>query len=445
MNNHISINKNIVQNYKIENLYNIFRNCSGISTDSRNILKDSIFFALKGENFNGNKFAANAINNGAKYAVIDDDTYYIDNDNYILVDDCLKSLQELAIYHRSKLSCPVIGITGTNGKTTTKELISGTLSTKYRTVSTKGNLNNHIGVPITILSANDTTEMLIVEMGANHIREIEQLCNICNPNYGLITTIGKAHLEGFGNIENIIDTKTALYRHLEKSKGTIFVNADDKILMSHLPASTAICTYGIENHDNTDCVGIIKNNSININFKWTYKDSDDYDVASAMYGKYNIINMLAAVCVGRYFDVNAKDICQFLNSYLPDNNRSQIIQVDTNTVISDAYNANPSSLKTALQAFNDIKVPHKTVILGDMFELGESSIEEHKNIVSILESMELEKVILIGKNFIEANKNFECYNTVEEAKASVNIMDLDNKIILIKGSRGMRLETLLKN
>ncbi|MDR2084756.1 MAG: UDP-N-acetylmuramoyl-tripeptide--D-alanyl-D-alanine ligase [Bacteroidales bacterium] len=448
---------------KIETLYEIFLKYGKVSTDSRSVDKDSIFFALKGTNFNGNKYASEALEKGAAVCIVDEKEYYNTNDSrFILVDDCLKTLQDLAAFHRSKFNFPVIGITGTNGKTTTKELIAGALSLKYKVKATSGNLNNHIGVPLSLLSVNNihNTDFCIIEMGANHVGEIASLCEIAKPNYGIITSIGKAHLEGFGSLENIIKTKLELYNFIDKTKGSLFINLCNEILIKNLPNNTTNIFYKdiskkienlkVQGHEITNsvdifCSGRLDETTMNLSFDWQTKRSEKvFHVEGKMYGRYNFINMLAAACIGNYFDVSGEDITQYLSNFESDNNRSQIIKINSNTIVSDAYNANPSSMEVALDTFNEIKVSNKILILGDMFELGNDTEKEHKKILDKLRSMNVEKVILIGKNFQQLNSEYETYLTVDEAIQNFNIQELENKNILIKGSRGMRLEKLIK-
>lgn len=433
-------------NMTMEFLYDAFCKSGIVCTDSRNIIKNSIFFALKGDSFDGNEFAAAALESGASLAVVDNPDFFIDNGNYALVDNCLDTLQTLANTHRSNFHFPVIGITGTNGKTTTKELISGALAKKFRVTATRGNFNNHIGVPLTLLSVNIAeTDICVVEMGANHPGEIKELCDIADPTAGIITSIGVAHLEGFGSVEEIIRTKTALYRHVEqKSTDGSFETVTFKSLSGN--------TSGWQWLTNTGRHGCVKGNLVKdkvfVEFEWYAEDADKvkselFHLQTQMYGSYNFMNMLAAICVATYFGVAPNDVNNFLRTYTPSNNRSQIKKIASNTVICDAYNANPSSMNVALDTFSAIESPHKMVILGDMFELGENSLEEHRKIVEKLKSMTLERVVLIGKNFSSISTDFEVFETTARAKEAIDITELQNKLILLKGSRGMKLESLL--
>lgn len=346
---------------KINQLHTIYLNSSGICTDTRTLKKDCIFFALTGENFNGNEYASKAIELGASNVVIDDLSYKKD-ERYIVVDNVLKSLQSLASYHRSKLKCPVIGITGTNGKTTTKELMHCVLSSKFRTVCTKGNLNNDIGVPLTILSSPLDTEMLIVEMGANHIREINTLCEMAQIDYGLITNIGKAHLEGFGSYENIIKTKNELYQFIQKKNKKVFVNKKDKLLVELSEKIDRVFYTDFKITNNEDSLA-----SVSINNK---------EVKTKLIGSYNTSNIIAAYTIASYFGVDEKSIVESLQNYTPSNNRSELKITDSkNTLILDAYNANPTSMSLSIDSFLKVKKKSYWLILGDMLELGKSSLE----------------------------------------------------------------------
>lgn len=425
---------------KIEEIYLKFKESNGVSTDSRNIKKNQIFIALNGENFNGNKFAKSAISNGAKYAIIDDKDYFIENKT-ILVNDTLKTIQELANFHRNKFNIPVIGITGTNGKTTTKELINTVLSKKYKTVSTKGNLNNHIGVPLTLLDINDNTEIAIIEMGANHKNEINDLCNIANPNYGLITNIGKAHIEGFGTFENIIKTKTELFKYLENTDGKIIYNSDDKILKSYINKNKTF-TYGIEDYN------YVKGNNPKSNpflkLKIQSINKIEYNIQTNLIGNYNFYNVLAAFCLGRIFNVSDNDIISAIENYAPTNMRSQLKKTNKNTLIIDAYNANPVSMKNAILNINNLKNKNKILILGDMLELGTISENEHTEIIKMLVEFNFNKVFLVGEIFNKINyhKKFVTYKSTNELINSNILNNIKNSFILIKGSRGIHLEKI---
>ena len=413
----------------IAELHHHFLASEGITTDSRKIVSNSIFFALKGENFNGNKFALDALKMGASYAVIDEKPAESD-ERLILVKDVLRTLQKLANFHRKYLNLPIIGLTGSNGKTTTKELIKSVLETKFNIVATKGNLNNHIGVPLTLLSMDKTTEIGIVEMGANHLKEIEMLCEIAEPNFGYITNFGKAHLEGFGGIEGVIKGKSELYDFLRKTKGKTFLNTDDLKQVEK--------AEGIESiHFNKKQISLIDSDPfISVAF-------EKVPINSNLIGLYNYTNIAAAVCIGNYFKVLTEQIKFGIENYTPSNNRSQIISKGTYLIILDAYNANPSSMTVALENFSKTQGKYKVVILGDMFELGKESATEHQQIANLAESYPFDTVLLIGKAFSTTRvKNALLYDTFEAFKAS-NYKFPENSTFLIKGSRGMALERIL--
>ena len=426
---------------EIANLYAIFRNHPTVTTDSRNIPANSIFFALKGDNFNGNAFANEAILKGAAYAVIDEPESAT-NDKMILVENVLLSLQQLAQYHRNQLGLPILAITGTNGKTTTKELITAVLSKKFRVNSTKGNLNNHIGVPLTILSMNNETEFGVVEMGANHPGEIKILCDIAKPDFGLITNIGKAHLEGFGSFEGVIKTKSEMYDFLRNNGGKCFVNADNSLLTKQA------------NHIEQICYG----KSTDYFMPGELASTDNYLVVKALFpkgwlylksklvGDYNFENLLAAACVGKYFEVDPLLIQEAIAEYSPSNNRSQLIQKAKNTIIMDAYNANPTSMMAALTNFAGIRHENKCIILGDMLELGTVSAEEHQKITDFIEEQKFSEVYLVGpqfKNTIDRTQKKK-FEQVELLSNYLKTQPIENKLILIKGSRGIHLEKILE-
>jgi UDP-N-acetylmuramoyl-tripeptide--D-alanyl-D-alanine ligase len=420
----------------VQDLHLIFLEFPSVSSDTRKIKKNDVFFALKGDNFNGNTYAQQAINNGASYVIIDQEEYYI-NDKTILVDDTLVMLQKLANYHRNFCNAKVISLTGSNGKTTTKELIHAVLATKYKTIATVGNLNNYIGVPLTLLNIKPDTEIAIVEMGANHLKEIEFLCKIAEPDFGYITNFGKAHLEGFGGIEGVIKGKSELYKYLIKNKKSIFLNADDPIQLEKLKnytkkfgfSSVNSKYYKIELEEAQPFVIIKVENTI---------------IKSNLIGAYNFHNCGAAIIIGKYFNVELSEIKIALEKYTPENNRSQIIKKNGHYIILDAYNANPSSMKVAIENFNSLEKTNKILILGDMFELGESANKEHQEIVELTKKMHFDQVIFVGENFYHSQtssiklKNFEVLKTyLSQYKLPAN------SSILIKGSRGMALERIL--
>lgn len=415
----------------IQKLHQIYLASTGISTDTRKFEKGNIFFALKGDHFNGNKFAEEALQNGCSQAIIDEQEYQKDN-RYILVENVLETLQILATYHRQQLNCPVIGITGTNGKTTTKELIAAVLSSNYNTFYTQGNLNNHIGVPLTILNTPLTAEMLIIEMGANHRKEIAFLCEIAQPNYGIITNIGKAHLEGFGGYQGVIDTKKELYEHFSENEGVIFVNEGDDLLLSLSEKQNHIY-YG------SNATSYTANPFAAIVFM---KEK----IQSNLIGSYNCNNINAACTIGDYFNVSLVHIKKAIENYTPTNNRSQISRTKKgNTLILDAYNANPSSVKASIQSFKNMEGSNKVIILGDMLELGEDTEREHQNIVEELLSIELHQVLLVGKYFKECTHSFPTFIDTPALNNWLQRNPIQGATILLKGSRGIKLESASNN
>lgn len=414
----------------IAQLYQLYKETYLVDTDTRKIRKGSIFFALKGDNFNGNEFAEEALKSGANYAVIDEEKHKT-NPKTILVENVLETLQKLANFHRKQLTIPIISLTGSNGKTTTKELINAVLSKKYVTAATTGNLNNHIGVPLTLLSMTPKTEIGIVEMGANHLKEIEFLCKIAEPTYGLITNFGKAHLEGFGSVEGVIKAKSELYDFLRLNKGTVFINTDDELQVKQAAGINTV------EFNNNSIKFLEANPFVKVEFKNTLIESN-------LIGKYNYNNIAVAVAVGNYFDISETDIKIAIENYIPVNNRSQLIQKGTNKIILDAYNANPSSMQAALENFAQLKDENKVVFLGDMFELGKDSKMEHEKIANLVTSYHFSKVFLIGKAFSATGaKNAFVFESYESFKNSTNYSNINNATILIKGSRGMALERLL--
>ena len=425
----------------IENLYKLFCQHPVICTDSRNIKPDSIFFALKGENFNGNEFAESALKEGAEYAVIDEENYKISN-RFILVENVLETLQHLAVYHRGKINLPVVGITGTNGKTTTKELIAAVLKKKFKVVATSGNFNNHIGVPLTVLGISNDTEIAIIEMGANHIGEISALCNISKPGFGIITNIGKAHLVGFGSIEAIIKAKAELYKFISNNEGLVFVNNDNNTL-KQLSKYLQKVTYGTS--ENSNCRTKIISSDPFVEILWN-SGFGDVSIKSNLVGKYNFENILAAICVGDYFNVKIENIAQAIEEYIPQNNRSQFINTKKNKIFLDAYNANPSSMEAAIRNFAELDFKNKILIIGDMLELGDESLSEHRNILELIRELGFDNVFLIGAEFYEANKNsgHKIFPKTEDAMQWFEANRLENATIFIKGSRGIKLEPLIK-
>ena len=431
------------------NLYALFQQHPIICTDSRNCPEGSLFFALRGENFNANDFAKKALDNGCAFAIVDDPEYVLD-ERYILVDNVLSALQQLAKQHRQQLKTTVIGITGTNGKTTTKELIAAVLSGKYNTLYTQGNLNNHIGVPLTLLKIKPEHEIAIIEMGANHPGEIKTLAEIACPDYGIITNVGKAHLEGFGSFEGVKKTKAELYDYIFDQGEAIFINSDNKHLTemaikAGFDMKNRVHTYSLDS-ENTLCPvhGSVCAGAPFLNMKCTLRNSPDFDIHTKLIGSYNAENVLAAVAIGDFFGVAAETIKKGLENYTPQNNRSQLTVTDRNKLVVDAYNANPTSMRAALLNFGEMDVEHKVVILGDMLELGDQSDEEHQNIVQLIGQFAFEKVILVGPQFKKTQHNFESYENIADLKNNTALLHgLKNCYVLIKGSRGIQLEQLL--
>lgn len=420
----------------LEHLYAIFKQYSTVTTDTRNCPPNSIFFALKGAKFNGNQYAKEALNKGCAYAIVDEAEFADGSENIILVDDVLQTLQRLASYHRSKFSIPVIGITGTNGKTTTKELITAVLSTEFSVLSTKGNLNNQIGVPLTLLQMTKEHELAVIEMGASHVGDIKELVEIANPTFGIITNIGHAHIEGFGSYENIIKTKCELYDYIREKDGKIFIDANNDLLMKLSEGMTQI-QYG--EGENLFVRGKVISNDPCLSFVWQFS-KNDHLVHTQLIGEYNLPNVLAAVTVGKYFGVKKDLISKAITDYSPQNNRSQLKKTDKNTLIIDAYNANPTSMAVALNNFNKLKSPNKVVVLGDMKELGRDSEKEHQAIVNLLADSTINEVFLIGDCFFKTDCSYNKYKSLDEFLEYLKINSLREKQILIKGSRSIQLE-----
>ncbi|MFD2101704.1 UDP-N-acetylmuramoyl-tripeptide--D-alanyl-D-alanine ligase [Flagellimonas iocasae] len=419
----------------MEQLHALFLAHPVICTDTRKITDNCLFFALKGPNFNGNEFATDALEKGAAYAIIDEEAYKT-SERHILCDDVLQTLQQLATYHRKKSNAKVISLTGSNGKTTTKELINAVLSKKYRTVATKGNLNNHIGVPLTLLSIEKDTEIAIVEMGANHKKEIEFLCNIAQPDFGYITNFGKAHLEGFGGVEGVIQGKSELYDHLMAHDKYIFMNADDPVQLEKLGSYIKKMGFSTRDHQYYNIKFIEANPYVVLEVEGTRMETQ-------LIGKYNFPNCCAAILMGKYFNVPLEDIKTALASYQPQNNRSQIIEKNGVKIILDAYNANPTSMRAALENFNAMQAENKTLIIGDMFELGPTAAEEHQTIADLAESLGFQTVFLVGKNFYGTKTPLAKFDSFDGLKEHIQKNPLQKGMVLIKGSRGMALERVL--
>lgn len=421
----------------IIDLYDLFIHNPQITTDSRNCPKGSIFFALKGDKFDGNQYAGKALASGCVYAVIDNPDYYI-GERTILVDNVLKTLQQLAHHHRKVLGLPIIGITGTNGKTTTKELLAAVLSTKFNLLYTEGNFNNHIGVPLTLLRLTHDHEMAVIEMGASHPGDIKELVDIVHPNYGIITNVGRAHLEGFGSFEGVIRTKGELYDYIRRSKGKIFIKKENEYLQSIAKGIEQI-TYG--NGDDAFASGQVVSCDPFLVFNWK-QQGKLHTVETHMIGSYNLDNVLAAVAVGRFFKIPAERISRAITAYEPTNNRSQFKKTENNELIIDAYNANPSSMKVALDNFITMPVQPKAIILGDMRELGPTSDELHAEVVEQIKKGQFDKVFLCGEHFSKVGKEFSPFATTEAMVEELRKQPLKDYHILIKGSHSMGLEKL---
>lgn len=421
----------------ILDLHKHFIASKGVSTDTREKLQDRMFFALKGDNFDGNKFAQKALAKGAKLAVVDDKSL-VGNSQVVVVENTLSALQDLARFHRRYLKLPLIAITGSNGKTTTKELVAGVLAEKYKVKQTLGNLNNHIGVPLTLLQMNLSTQIGVVEMGANHQKEIAHLCVIAEPNYGYITNFGKAHLEGFGGFEGVIKGKSELYDFLRESGKKIFVNGDDELALKQSSGGSRII-FG--KGDAADCQVSLE--SVDPLVRIRYREQS---IKSQLLGAYNADNIAAAICIGEYFEVSPIAIKRAIEQYKPDNNRSQVIQQGTNRFILDAYNANPTSMKLAIGSFKSYTAEYRVAILGDMFEIGDRALAEHQKIVDLLEAESaIDVAFVCGETFAQTTVgNVRQFSTFQELKDTIATENFQNSFILIKGSRGMAMERVLK-
>lgn len=422
----------------IKSIHNYFLQCKSVSIDTRKIEPDSLFVAIKGENFDANTFANDALEKGAKFVIIDNPSFFVDH-RTLVVEDSLKTLQELAKFHREFLKIPIIALTGSNGKTTTKELIHVVLSKKYNTKATLGNLNNHIGVPLTLLSFNKETEIGIVEMGANHQKEIEFLCEIAKPDYGYITNFGKAHLEGFGGVEGVIKGKSEMYAYLRNNHKTVFVNLNDPIQVEKTLNINSF-TFGLNTPANVTIQSIKANPFVEVQI-------NNIKISSHLIGLYNSNNINAALAIGINFGVPLIDIKKAIEDFVPQNNRSQMLTMNSNEIILDAYNANPSSMVVALENFFQLENQNKIAILGDMFELGEESQSEHKSIVDLVVNKNSLKTFFIGNDFYENRiQSDKCnfYSSFEDFSKEFNGKEIKNTLLLIKGSRGMALERTLQ-
>jgi UDP-N-acetylmuramoyl-tripeptide--D-alanyl-D-alanine ligase len=426
-----------------EDLYQLYLANPTISTDTRNITPGCIFFALKGDLFNANEFAQQAIEKGASYAVIDEEQYV--SEKCILVKDVLSALQDLARHHRKQLQIPVIGLTGSNGKTTSKELINAVLAERFKTFATFGNLNNHIGVPLSILAITSSVEIAVIEMGANHQKEIELLCTIAQPTHGIITNVGMAHLDGFGGFEGVKKGKAELYAYLKANNGYTFINRNNPYLLEMSAAAQLhkLVYYGTENGNTIK--GSLKSSDPYIEVDWTNHDESS-SVKTQLTGSYNFENILAAICIGDFFDMTPTEINKGLAAYEPKNNRSQLTETASNKVICDFYNANPSSMAAALNNISVLTSDKKTAILGDMFELGPESAEQHEIIAKQAASSGLDEIILIGKHFFAFKDQLKgtFFETPAEAADYLQKNTIKDNLVLLKGSRGMKLESLLQ-
>ena len=422
----------------MKNLFELFYETSGVCTDTRKIEKDCLFICLKGDNFNGNTFANQAIEAGAKFVIVDEHQF-ANSSSIHYVENSLLFLQQLANYHRKKFQIPFIGITGSNGKTSTKELINEVLSKKYNVLATIGNLNNHIGVPLTLLRLTEDYEIAIIEMGANRFKDIEELCQMAEPTHAIITNIGKAHLEGFGNFEGVLKTKKELYDSVEKIDGAIIYNSDDSILENNLPKNVTLLSYGTE--DDADIKGALIGLTPYVKLIWKQNNYSSPVLETKMVGKYNFYNYLAAISFGVCFDVPFEQINQAICNYTPENNRSQVKKTTKNTLILDCYNANPTSMRSALESFAMLDKGNKLFIIGDMLELGDQAINEHRNILSFIENNHLSGYT-VGKLFKEQTSNnvLQSFETAEELRNHLVTHPIENTFVLLKGSRGIKLE-----
>lgn len=421
----------------LEKIYELYKKAYTITTDSRNISKDCVFVALKGEHFDGNDFAMKVAEEGIAACVIADRQDLPEHDRLFIVNDSLKTLQELARYHRKKLGTPIIGITGTNGKTTTKELVSAVLSKKYNIIFTQGNFNNQLGVPLTLLRIKPETELAVVEMGASHPGDIDELTNIGEPDFGMITNIGRAHLRDFGGYEGVVKTKNEMYQYIAAHKGLLFVNKDNELLMSLADTINKV-TYGTGN--DADIRGRMLSANPYLTVEW-----NGQNIGTQLVGDYNFENVMAAICVGTYFKVPANDIAEALSGYCPTNNRSQVIETGKNRVIMDAYNANPTSMGHAIRNFRNICKDDNLLILGDMRELGDESEQEHKTIIELIKELGFEKVYLVGPEFskVSGNSMFSSFDSVEELAQYLQQHPVSGKDILVKGSNGVHLNKVI--
>lgn len=422
----------------IEHLYTLYRQYPSVQTDTRKLQKGDIFFTLKGPHFNGNEFARQALEQGAAYVVADEPLPFED-ERILKVPDALQALQELAGRHRAHFNIPFIAITGSNGKTTTKELVHAVLSAGYKTYTTQGNLNNHIGIPLTILKIKEDAQMAVIEMGANHLKEIEDYCMYAQPTHGLITNIGKAHLEGFGGVENVKKGKGELFDYLRLHNGTAFVNMDDAAVAELGRQVPYTISYGSAGENATGSM-VKKDPFIEV----ALGTSQQVLIRTRLVGAYNLPNVLAAACIGRHFHIPDEKIKQAIEAYKPSNSRSQLIEAGSNTIILDAYNANPGSMRAAIENFAAMKGDRKILLLGDMKELGADSLNEHRQVISLIDQYPWEAVVLVGKQFSEAGHRYTGFENAAEAAEWFKKRHITHAQILIKGSRSMQMEKVLE-
>ena len=423
----------------IKKIYELFQESNLVSIDTRSIKVNDIFFAIKGPNFDGNKFALQAIKNGASYVVSDNLDISKKSDKIIYVENSIKALQKLANYHRRKLNTKIIAITGSNGKTTTKELVLNVLKSRFKTVATKGNLNNHLGVPLSLLSIEKDTEIGIIEMGANHLNEIANLCVIAEPEFGYITNFGNAHLEGFKSLEGVIKGKSELYDYLKSNKKFIFYNSDNKKQSNILNGYANTFTYGVNDDSNCSIINCSNQDSVHVNYRSEL-------IKSNIYGDYNFENICIAIAIGEYFGVSFEQIKKGIESYLPENNRSQVTITERNTVVLDAYNANPTSMKLAIESFCKTSYTNKMIIVGDMFELGNDSIHYHQEIINYLEKINDSTIYIVGEYFCNTKHSdrIKSFSSTKELINNLSKTNVSDYSILIKGSRGMQLEKIIE-
>lgn len=421
-----------------DELYQLYLKSSGVTIDNRKITGGEIFFGLPGEKVNGGAFAQAAFDNGASYCVVDDAKYAI-NDNCIVVEDVLLTLQQLAAQHRKTFNFPVLALTGSNGKTTTKELIATVLSKKYNVAATKGNLNNHIGVPLTILSIKNDCNFAVIEMGANHQHEIEGYCTYADPDFALITNIGKAHLEGFGGEAGVLKGKSELFNYVRQKNGVLFIHSSERRLIENFGTYNKTVRYGFDDNDYTTGRLVSGNEFATIVL------DEEVTIHSNLVGDYNANNIIAAACIGKYFDIGFQEIKDAIEQYFPDNNRSELKEIGGNYFILDAYNANPSSMKAALENFSKLKASHKVAIIGDMLELGEYAAQEHQSIIELVLQSEIQQIVTVGPLFFQHQKNnIVAFQHAADAKIWLENQRLQGSTILLKGSRGMKLETIVQ-